>query len=114
MSYEKAWRSRVEALDDIRGSSEDSFRLLPRYLHALENQNPGTITRIEKDEHDRYVIKSLNCCFLMFGLLMFQWWLVGFGLLCWFPFTDALASNWTSPVLHKNHVKYIMCHHVRI
>ncbi|KAL5545807.1 hypothetical protein UlMin_005494 [Ulmus minor] len=56
MSYEKAWRARVEALDDIRGSFEDSFRLLPRYLHALENQNPGTITRIEKDEHDRYVI----------------------------------------------------------
>ncbi|KAL5547634.1 hypothetical protein UlMin_002865 [Ulmus minor] len=45
MSYEKAWRSRVEALDDIRGSSEDSFRLLPR-----------TITRIEKDEHDRPLI----------------------------------------------------------
>ncbi|KAL5542611.1 hypothetical protein UlMin_010321 [Ulmus minor] len=54
MSYEKAWRSRVEALDDIRGSSEDSFRLLPHYLHALKNQNPGTITRIEKDEHDRF------------------------------------------------------------
>ncbi|KAL5565461.1 hypothetical protein UlMin_028625 [Ulmus minor] len=54
MSYEKAWRARVESLDDIRGSSEDSFRLLPCYLHALENQNPGTITRIEKDEHDRF------------------------------------------------------------
>lgn len=55
ISYEKAWRAREAALVLVRGSNKENYGILPSYLHMLKSTNPGTITRIEKDEENRYI-----------------------------------------------------------
>ena len=47
ISYEKAWRARESALNSLRGTPEESFRLLPLWCSMLEKNNPETLTRIE-------------------------------------------------------------------
>ena len=47
ISYWKAWRSREVALDYAKGSSGESYKLLPDYLQRLVVANPGTITHME-------------------------------------------------------------------
>ncbi|KAA0060121.1 protein FAR-RED ELONGATED HYPOCOTYL 3-like [Cucumis melo var. makuwa] len=41
ISYQKAWRAHETALDDIRGSPDDSYKMLPRFAYILELNNPG-------------------------------------------------------------------------
>ncbi|KAL0701784.1 hypothetical protein Bca4012_057906 [Brassica carinata] len=50
ISYGKAWRSREVALEYTKGSSGESYNLLPAYLNNLVNSNPGSIT----DVHTEY------------------------------------------------------------
>ncbi|XP_062114150.1 protein FAR1-RELATED SEQUENCE 3-like [Humulus lupulus] len=60
VTYNKAWRVKELAVDDVRGSNEESYALLPSYLHMLKLANPGTITRIEKDEENRFKYMFLS------------------------------------------------------
>ena len=40
-------RARESALNSLRGTIEESFRLLPLWCSMLEKNNPETLTRIE-------------------------------------------------------------------
>ena len=54
VSYWKGWKARQYAFSLIRGSPEDSFPLLPSYLHMLKVRNLGTITHTEVDENKKF------------------------------------------------------------
>ena len=54
IGYEKAWRARKVAFEDVRGCLEESYALLPSYFHMLESTNPGIFTRIKNDKYNRY------------------------------------------------------------
>ena len=62
ISYDKAWRAREFSLRSVRGSTEDSFAILPSYFAMLENMNPSTITRILTDDDN-----SFRYCFMALG-----------------------------------------------
>ena len=62
VSYFKAWRGRQHAQSLIRGSSKESFYMLPSYCYMLEMANPGTITHVEVDRESRF-----KYFFLAFG-----------------------------------------------
>ncbi|KAL5558013.1 hypothetical protein UlMin_034224 [Ulmus minor] len=62
VSYYKALRGRWHAQSLIRGSSEESFYMLPSYCYMIEMENPGTVTRIEVDGECRF-----KYFFLAFG-----------------------------------------------
>nr|XP_028964814.1 PKS-NRPS hybrid synthetase CHGG_01239-like [Malus domestica] len=64
ISYVKAWRAKEHAMELVRGSSEESYALLPSYFAVLEAKNPGTITHIETDENNcfLYCFMSLGPC----------------------------------------------------
>ncbi|XP_044461881.1 uncharacterized protein LOC123193152 [Mangifera indica] len=63
ISYAQAWRVKNWALNEIKGSPEESFRLLPIFCYNLQQRNPGTITEIETDSDNRFqfVFISLGC-----------------------------------------------------
>ena len=42
VSYKKAWHGKRKALASIYGSPKENFQLLPRYLEAVKEANPGT------------------------------------------------------------------------
>ncbi|KAA0062480.1 MuDRA-like transposase [Cucumis melo var. makuwa] len=46
MSYEKAWRARENAYEQVRGSPEESYNFLRRYGEALKFTNPGFLNFI--------------------------------------------------------------------
>ncbi|GJT11407.1 transposase, MuDR, MULE transposase domain protein [Tanacetum coccineum] len=50
ISYQQSWRGKEYGLQQIRGSSYESFEMLPYYCHNLERKNQGTVTRIKIDE----------------------------------------------------------------
>ncbi|XP_047331477.1 uncharacterized protein LOC124935054 [Impatiens glandulifera] len=54
MSYNKAWRSRENALKAVRGTIKDFYGKLTSYLYMLEMNNPGTIIDIQTDEHSHF------------------------------------------------------------
>uniref|UniRef100_A0A9I9EIR9 Uncharacterized protein n=1 Tax=Cucumis melo TaxID=3656 RepID=A0A9I9EIR9_CUCME len=43
ISYQKAWYACEAALDDIRGSPEESYKILPRFAYILELNNSGYV-----------------------------------------------------------------------
>ncbi|XP_044472214.1 uncharacterized protein LOC123200898 [Mangifera indica] len=63
ISYAQVWRAKNWALNEIRGSLEESFRLLPLFCYNLQQRNPSTITQIETDSDNRFqfVFISLGC-----------------------------------------------------
>ncbi|XP_044475722.1 uncharacterized protein LOC123203429 [Mangifera indica] len=63
ISYAQTWRAKNWALNEIRGSPEESFRLLPIFCQNLEQRNPGTITQIDTDGDHRFhfVFMALGC-----------------------------------------------------
>ncbi|XP_044510149.1 uncharacterized protein LOC123228755 [Mangifera indica] len=63
ISYAQAWRAKNWALNEIRGSPEESFRLLSTFCHNLEQQNPGSITQIDTDGDHRFyfVFMAFGC-----------------------------------------------------
>ncbi|KAL5542974.1 hypothetical protein UlMin_010684 [Ulmus minor] len=68
ISYEKAWRARKMALDDLTGAPEDSYTHLPSFCYMLESKNPGTVTNIETDDHNRF-----KYLFVSFGASIRGW-----------------------------------------
>ncbi|XP_060958349.1 uncharacterized protein LOC115712279 [Cannabis sativa] len=68
VKYNKAWRAKELAKNNVRGSYEESYAELPAYLHMLKLSNPGTITRIEKDDDNRF-----KYMFLAFGCSLDGW-----------------------------------------
>ncbi|XP_057808491.1 uncharacterized protein LOC131022969 [Salvia miltiorrhiza] len=51
IKYGVALRARNLGLEMIYGRIDDSFLLLPKYLHALQQANPGTLIDLEVDEN---------------------------------------------------------------
>ncbi|XP_062100879.1 uncharacterized protein LOC133806807 [Humulus lupulus] len=68
VTYNKAWRAKELAVDDVKGSNEESYALLPSYLHMLKLANSGTITRVDKDEENMF-----KYMFLAFGASLDGW-----------------------------------------
>ncbi|XP_060965126.1 uncharacterized protein LOC133034123 [Cannabis sativa] len=54
MGYQKAWRTRENALELSRGKLEDSYKQLPMYLHMLKKENLGTVTELFIDKKNRF------------------------------------------------------------
>ncbi|XP_057802984.1 uncharacterized protein LOC131018277 [Salvia miltiorrhiza] len=54
IKYDVALRARNLGMDMIYGRVDDSFLLLPRYLYALKEANPGTLYDLEADIDCRF------------------------------------------------------------
>ncbi|XP_071699115.1 uncharacterized protein [Rutidosis leptorrhynchoides] len=65
VSYNQAWRAKCQAIEMLRGSSDDSFRMLPIYLHNLKIHNPGTITNLVTDKENKFVM-----CYMSIGVVI--------------------------------------------
>ncbi|XP_060668520.1 uncharacterized protein LOC125419637 [Ziziphus jujuba] len=53
--YNKAWAVKEVALSGLWGTPEDSYAKLPLWSHVLKSKNPGTFTRIEIDDQNRFL-----------------------------------------------------------
>ncbi|XP_010424785.1 PREDICTED: protein FAR1-RELATED SEQUENCE 8-like [Camelina sativa] len=64
VSYSTANRGKKLAAYDLRGTPEDSFKLVHCYMHMLQTMNPGTISFVELDEAQRfkYLFFALGAC----------------------------------------------------
>ncbi|XP_013617968.1 PREDICTED: uncharacterized protein LOC106324567 [Brassica oleracea var. oleracea] len=51
-SYMKCYRAKEKGVLGLRGSDEDSYLKLPKYLYMLKLANPGTIADLETDVDD--------------------------------------------------------------
>ncbi|KAL5564417.1 hypothetical protein UlMin_027581 [Ulmus minor] len=55
ISYSVAWRGRECAYDNLRlGTPEQSYKLLPGYLHMLMDTNPGSVVNLEVSNGNRF------------------------------------------------------------
>lgn len=54
LSYSQAWESREYAVNEVRGIPEKSYGKIPKYLHMLQEANPGTYTNFETDYDGRF------------------------------------------------------------
>ena len=54
ISYRKAYLGREIAMNEIRGSFEESFQILSRYCMELQMMNPGTKIQLMKDEDNSF------------------------------------------------------------
>ncbi|KAL5576595.1 hypothetical protein UlMin_018294 [Ulmus minor] len=56
ISYTVAWRGREYAYENLRlGTPEQSYRILPGYLHMLRETNPGTVVNLETGNENRFM-----------------------------------------------------------
>ncbi|KAA0067592.1 protein FAR-RED ELONGATED HYPOCOTYL 3-like [Cucumis melo var. makuwa] len=55
ISYQKAWRAREAALDDICGSLEDSYKMLPQFAYILDLNNPGYVVEYKINVDGRFL-----------------------------------------------------------
>ncbi|XP_023644496.1 uncharacterized protein LOC111832414 [Capsella rubella] len=64
IDYWKAYKALVHAREMVRGTWESGYEDLPSYLHRIETANPGTITKLECDEQDRfkYLFIAFGAC----------------------------------------------------
>ncbi|XP_050205775.1 uncharacterized protein LOC126655583 [Mercurialis annua] len=62
LSYNKAWRSRGNALDTVRGIPRESYSVLPSFLHMVRQTNPGSVVDLIRSEGNRfkYVFMALD------------------------------------------------------
>ncbi|XP_024042932.1 uncharacterized protein LOC112099718 [Citrus clementina] len=62
ISYHKAWRARECAMQIVRGSPEESYKLLPQYMAMLEKKNLGARTFLEIDNtnHFKYFFMAIG------------------------------------------------------
>ncbi|KAK2644649.1 hypothetical protein Ddye_019844 [Dipteronia dyeriana] len=58
--YTKAWMAMQLARSTVYGKVDESYQFLPGYFHMLTEANPGTITTIETDEHNRFLYAFLS------------------------------------------------------
>ena len=54
ISYATAWRGKNKVVSDLRGSPEESYKMLYSYLYMLEKVNPGTVTSVKVDEENKF------------------------------------------------------------
>ncbi|KAK3221337.1 hypothetical protein Dsin_008362 [Dipteronia sinensis] len=54
LSYNKAYRSKEHALNQVFGDPWESFQRLPVYFYVLEQSNPGTVTKFRTDSKNRF------------------------------------------------------------
>ncbi|XP_010507504.1 PREDICTED: uncharacterized protein LOC104784138 [Camelina sativa] len=54
LTYHQAWESREYAVNEVRGILEKSYAKIPKYLHMLQEANPGTFTNYEIDFDGRF------------------------------------------------------------
>ncbi|KAA0065454.1 protein FAR-RED ELONGATED HYPOCOTYL 3-like [Cucumis melo var. makuwa] len=50
-----AWRAREATLDDIRGSPEDSYKMLSKFAYILELNNPSSVMEYKVDVDGRFL-----------------------------------------------------------
>ncbi|KAL5567471.1 hypothetical protein UlMin_024046 [Ulmus minor] len=56
ISYSVAWRGRECAYDNLRlGTPEQSYKLLPGYLHMLMDTNPGSVVNLEVSDGNKFL-----------------------------------------------------------
>ena len=61
VTYKLAWCAKQQALLSIYGTWEDSYSLLPRFLKALQQSNPGTVVEwFFKEDNDAGVYVRPN------------------------------------------------------
>lgn len=63
ISYQKAWRAREAALDETRGSSKDSYKMVAKFAYMLNLNNPGILI-IYLTAYVIY-LSLTDCCSLM-------------------------------------------------
>ncbi|XP_022889448.1 uncharacterized protein LOC111404956 [Olea europaea var. sylvestris] len=68
LNYVKAWRSRERTLKILRGDPTDSFMKIPSFFYMLDQINPGTVTGLELDSHNRF-----KYCFMAIGTSIRGW-----------------------------------------
>lgn len=54
VSYSTALRGKNKAVENLRGSPVESYKMLYCYLHMLEKVNLGTVTRVKLDENEKF------------------------------------------------------------
>ncbi|XP_050222389.1 uncharacterized protein LOC126672482 [Mercurialis annua] len=54
LSYNRAWRSKVKALNQIRGTPRDSYSNLPGYLHMLLQTNRGSVVDLHTTDENKF------------------------------------------------------------
>ncbi|XP_022891866.1 uncharacterized protein LOC111406718 [Olea europaea var. sylvestris] len=54
ISYSKAHRGKLHALNMLHGTPRDSFQKLSSYCHVVGESNPRTVTHIEVDSYNRF------------------------------------------------------------
>ncbi|KAG7543365.1 Transposase MuDR plant [Arabidopsis thaliana x Arabidopsis arenosa] len=64
VSYSTANRGKKLAAYDLRGTPDDSYKMVYSYMHMLENMNQGTVSYVELDEDKRfkYLFFALGAC----------------------------------------------------
>ncbi|XP_060674045.1 uncharacterized protein LOC125419105 [Ziziphus jujuba] len=55
ISYNKAWAAKEVALSGLWRTPEESYAKLPLWSYILKSENPGTFTRIETDDQNRFL-----------------------------------------------------------
>ncbi|KAK3230158.1 hypothetical protein Dsin_002039 [Dipteronia sinensis] len=54
LSYNKDYRSKEHALNQVFGNPWEYFQRLPAHFYVLEQSNPGTVTKIKSDSKNRF------------------------------------------------------------
>lgn len=67
ISYRKAWKAKQKAMADIFGNWESSYELLPRYLQAMKESNPGTQFHIVSNDIGSSEYEEFDRVFWAFG-----------------------------------------------
>ncbi|KAI5672320.1 hypothetical protein M9H77_12684 [Catharanthus roseus] len=65
-TYKRAWYARKFAIERVFGSWDTTFSILPKYLQAVQDLNPGTVYEFlhyRTSSSPNYVFKSIVWCF---------------------------------------------------
>ncbi|XP_071718575.1 uncharacterized protein [Rutidosis leptorrhynchoides] len=65
ISYNQAWRAKCHTLQMLRGSSDDSFRMLPIYLYNIMIYNPGSVTNVIANKENKFLM-----CYYSLGIVV--------------------------------------------
>ena len=71
ITYQQAYRAKEVALELLRGSEEESYKLLNWYSFVLQQNNSGTITQLMKNEDDNFMYFFLALGSTIKGFLQF-------------------------------------------
>jgi hypothetical protein len=54
VTYQKAFRAKMQAFVDINGTHEDAYKHLPQYCKDLENANPNSVIVLENTDENKF------------------------------------------------------------